>query len=349
MTVNVDHAAAKRHLESTWSKLETIQTPDATPAQLIQQILSAKDVTFKYLLITGILAKLTNPSAHPRAIQASSSLSGAYDARSLCHSIIVPFEKTKGNLWGLSNEPYVNKPARHPEHRGDNPQLRNGDLARTLHKALEAANSSSPTDVERMLAHCLRIGKTHAASIVSANIDTDVNLKHVISFVHEFLKETGGGARLAAVAGAFIVLNANDMGVKIHPPNASDTFAKTAGDIEVFADKKLIMAFECKHRPMNLADVEHGLKKAKERGVQEYCFIIASGMTEESRIIARIEAASDETDASVLNIYEVCLAWSVMLTPVRRSMFGETVAQILNGMRLQDQANAAATLWNSLK
>jgi hypothetical protein len=109
--------------------------------QLIENVLGASDVTFKYILVTGYLAKYVNPSAHARAIQVGSSLTGAYDARSLCHRVVVGFEKSKGNLFGLSNEPFVNKPARHPEHDGDNAQLRNKLGAKTLHNALEQAQS----------------------------------------------------------------------------------------------------------------------------------------------------------------------------------------------------------------
>jgi hypothetical protein len=91
--------------------------------QLIENVLGASGVTFKYILVTGYLAKCVNRAAHARAIQVGSSLTQAHDARSLCHKVVVGFEKSKGNLFGLSKEPFVNKPARHPEHDGDNTQL----------------------------------------------------------------------------------------------------------------------------------------------------------------------------------------------------------------------------------
>ena len=118
MSVNVDLGAAKAALDKAWAEVSSNSRPPAAMAQLIEKVLRASDVTFKYILVTGYLAKCVSPSAHARAIQVGSKLTGAYDARSLCHKVVVGFEKSKGNLFGLSNEPFVSKPARHPEHDG---------------------------------------------------------------------------------------------------------------------------------------------------------------------------------------------------------------------------------------
>src|SRR4051794_30739498 len=124
MALVVDHLKAQKQLEIAWKATEEVKAPPRI-AQLIDVILGASDITFKYLLVTAFLAKSVNPRIHARAIQAGSKLDGAYDARSLCHGVVVGFEKSKGNLFGLSNEPFLNKPARHPEHDGTNPQIRN--------------------------------------------------------------------------------------------------------------------------------------------------------------------------------------------------------------------------------
>src|SRR5690348_6497937 len=113
MAENVDQDLATTKLLQAWAKVDKPRiAPPEQARKLIDAVMSSKDVTFKYILVTGLLAKSTNPSIHPRAIQTGSKLANAYDARSLCHSVIVPFEKTRGDLFGLSNEPFVNKPAR---------------------------------------------------------------------------------------------------------------------------------------------------------------------------------------------------------------------------------------------
>jgi hypothetical protein len=350
--VRVDPAQALANLKRAWQKAEAGKSGlDPNIVGQIDAILQAKDVTFRYILVTGVLAKLTNPKAHPRALQTQSSLDGAYDARSLCHNVVVPFEKSKGNLFGMSNEPFVNKPARHAEHRGDNPQLRNSRGAAALHRVLEIADKSSPDIVEKMLVEILTIGKAKAESQVVALPDLDTNLKHLVDFVDGFLKENDGGARLAAVTGAFIRLLNDSATVKVYRPNASDTFAKTAGDVEVIKETVLVSAYECKHRPITKNDVIHGIKKAKEKGVSEYCFVIAAGYAtgEQAEIKALIASSQAELDVSLIELDKALLPWAVALNPTRRAVFGDAVTDILRDeMKRSEVADQAAQLWNSL-
>jgi hypothetical protein len=349
---SVDLAQARIKLGEAWGKIgdAKISAPPTTHAK-IQEIL-AGDVTYKYILVTGLLGKLTNPSVHPRSLQAGSKLPGAYDARSLCHSVVVSFEKTKGNLFGLSNEPFVNKPARHAEHDKANKQLRNKRLATLTHDVLEAAHKARPDEVEAMLVSALRIGKEIADSHITAQVDVDSNLRHVYRFLNKFLQETAGGARLVAVTGAFITLLSESFTVKVYPPNYSDKFARTAGDIEIFAGEDLLSAYECKHRALTLDDIHHGLQKAKARGTPEYCFIYASGLAdgEENAIENEIKKARKEMDASLVDIHIAAKLWAVVLNPQRRAEFGNTVTTILReAMKRAEVANTAAELWNSLE
>jgi len=98
MATTVDHDRALGALNRAWSDRHSKDRPPARMQQLIEQVLAATDITFKYILITGYLAKYVNPSVHARALQVGSKLNGAYDARSLCHKVVVGYEKTKGNL-----------------------------------------------------------------------------------------------------------------------------------------------------------------------------------------------------------------------------------------------------------
>jgi hypothetical protein len=298
------------------------------------------------------LGKRTNAKVHPRALQARSRLRGAYDARSLCHSVVVSFEKTKGNLFGLSNEPFLNKPARHPEHDADNPQLKNRRLATATHAVLEAARSASRAEVEAMLISALRICREAAANQVTAAVDTETNYRRVCDFVQQFLQESDGGARLVAVAGAFVTLLSENYAVKIYPPTYSDKFAQTSGDIEVLSADTLLSAYECKHRPLTLDDVRHGIKKATDRGIPEYCFVTADGLArgEEEQIGAEVQASAGERDVTLVDILLAAREWAVVLNPRRRSAFGATVTTILrNAMNRAHVGDAAAALWNSLE
>jgi hypothetical protein len=317
---------------------------------LIENVMAASDVTFKYILVTGYLAKCANPAAHARAIQAGSALNGAYDARSLCHKVVVGFEKSKGNLFGLSNEPYLNKPARHPEHNGSNPQLRNKIGAKILHRALEQAQSASPAKLRQGLVHILRVGAQHAAGEKQVKVTTKVNLAQVMSFITEFLAESDGGCRLVGVWGGFQALLSENREIKVYSPNASDYFGKTSGDVEVYYDGVLVSASECKQRPLNLDDVNHGLKKSRENDVPEYLFVISAGVADgqENAIENALRDHADEVDSALLDIWKLAVPLAALLNPLRRSQFGGKVVELLREMRKFESANAAAGLWNRL-
>lgn len=354
MAETVDHSSANSILKKAWADGESVRPPyrPAPPrmAQLIELLLGATDITFKYILVTGFLAKCVNPKINARALQAGSSLNGAYDARSLCHGVVVGFEKSKGNLFGLSNEPFLNKPARHPEHDGTNLQIRNKLLSRKLHEVLELANTASPSDVYAGLVHILKTGRKRMAEFKSAEIVAKTNLSHVIRFSNEFLKETDGGSRLVAVWGAFTQLLSSEAEIKVYSPNASDFFGKTAGDVEVYYENILVSASECKQRPLNLDDVTHGIKKALTKGVPEYLFIYSAGLQDEqeNEIKEAITKNSGKIDLALVNVWQEMHPLAKALNPKRRAIFGETVTDLLREMRKFDSANVAAEIWNRL-
>jgi hypothetical protein len=314
----------------------------------IDGVMSASDVTFKYILATGYVSKVTNPRIHARALQTGSFLKESYDARSVCHKAVVPFEKSKGNLFGLSNEPFVNKPARHPEHNQENEQLRNKIGARVLHTALEAAQSASVEQVFAGLAYILRRGREKAASEKQAEIKQATSIPNVLSFCRKFLEATDGGARLVAVWGAFTTLLAEDATITVQSPNASDHYTKTAGDVEVSYDDTVVSASECKQRPLTSDDVIHGLRKAA--GVPEYLFVVSVGIGtgQEAAVRSALNDAAKTIDTDLVDIYQE-LPWLVRaLNPHRRGQFGEVVVALCRKMRKFDSANAAAELWNKV-
>ncbi|HEY3857654.1 MAG TPA: restriction endonuclease, SacI family [Verrucomicrobiae bacterium] len=350
MSVNVDHDSAKKTLERAWKDIGSSSRPPGRMQKLIDDVMSASDITFKYILVTGYLAKYVNQAVHARAIQVGSKLEGAYDARSLCHRVIISFEKERGNLFGLSNEPFVNKPARHPEHDGNNLQLRNKLGAKLLHEALEEAQTSSKGKIYQGLVHILRVGAMHGADQKQAQVSPKVNLTQVTSFIQQFLRETDGGSRLVSVWGAFQMLLCENAKIKVYSPNVSDFFGKTSGDVETYYDGVLVSASECKQRPLNVDDVNHGIKKAVEKRVLEYVFVISSGIAEgqETAIKEALHAHSKNVDLLLIDILKQTGFLASLLNPFRRAKFGLCVVDSLRAMRKFDTANIAADLWNKI-
>ena len=347
----VDHRDAQRVLEQAWSDTNQAQIVPPIPLKnLIEKVFAARSGSkgFKYVLVTGALAKAVSPEIHPRALQAGSSLRGAYDARSLCHKVVVSFEKTKGNLFGMSNEPFLSKPLRHPEHYKDNPQLRNKSMATALHDALELIREAEPEDVHSALVHMLRLGKMRSQSIKAAVTIAHCTLSLCETFLAQFLTKADGGARLVAIWASILKLTNEDADVRVYNPNSSDTYAKTTGDVEVFEEETLVSASECKHRPLNLDDIEHGLQK--NRTGTEYVFVTAAGLQrgQESLIMHRIRDARKGADVSLIDAHAEFPLFLKMLGPHRRKNFGPIVGELLRNMKEFDCAEEAVDLWNNL-
>lgn len=246
---HVDHRDAVSVIERAWLDVENESLlPSPGLKELIERVMRAQGAKgFRYALITGILAKNVNPAVHPRALQAQSALPGAYDARSLCHRVVVSFEKTRGNLFGLSNEPFVSKALRHPEHDKDNPQLRNKRAARDLHEALELVRTAGNEEVYSALVYTLRLGKANAATMRPAEVASEHNLKMCEEFVERFLQRAEGGARLVALWGAFLSLGNEETEVKVYGPNQSDEYSGTLGDVDLSFGERM-QAPRSKHR-----------------------------------------------------------------------------------------------------
>ena len=117
MAISVDHSQAEQILlHSLQQAQQAGYQPTSKHRQLISDVILGTHLTYRYILITNLLAKAVNSHVHPLTLQAGAAHSGAFDARSLCHKVFVPFERKylNGKL-GRSNEPFLNKPARFTE------------------------------------------------------------------------------------------------------------------------------------------------------------------------------------------------------------------------------------------
>ena len=260
----------------------------------------------------------------------------------------MPFEKSKGNLFGLSNEPFLIKSLRHPEHDKDNPQLRNKKISALLHDALELIRVAPEAEAYSAVVHVLRLGKQRAELASVAPSAGEHDLAICSEFVQEFLQKAAGGARLVALWVAMLQLSDEDSEVKAYNPNQSDAFAGTIGDVEVFIEGDLVSASECKHRPINLEDVEHGLRKNTSGA--EYIFVIAAGFEtqQEENIRKKIAQAGELGDISLVEAQSEFASVLKILGPHRRRRLGTAVTVLLRTMREFESAEEAAALWSRL-
>jgi hypothetical protein len=102
--------------------------------------------------------------------------------------------------------------------------------------------------------------------------------------------------------------------------------------------------------PVTPDDIRHGIRKAVEHGVLDYCFVFTAGYSiGQEETIRQIIHQTDEITALLVDMNASVLDWTTTLNPIRRAKFGETVVAILRkDMRRAKIADKAAELWNLL-
>lgn len=247
----------------------------------IERIINGSHLTFRYMLFTGLLVAVTDRKFHPRCLQDNAQVEGAFDARSLCQKVVVPFEKKmlNGRL-GASNEPYANKPARYPMIEKTNAVRKGTDeaLLFALYDVLEFIHGAED-DVRRaafrfMLSLVCRLPPNKAS--VTALPPIASSITDVEAFFAFLGAHTKGIASVSVLAAFFHMFYPVGTKIKVHPSTESGASSNEVGDIDLeFADGRTY-AVEVKDKSYSDVDVNHACEKALHSGVSKLVF--ASGM-----------------------------------------------------------------------
>lgn len=348
MAVSVDNETADELLDAEWKRVlqtdEDTFVDDQQVREQLREVLNASQLTYKYILVTNVLAKATNPDIDYRAMQAQWEDDGAYNARSLGHDVLVEWEKANGERLGGSNEPFLNKPARYPSFSMENSH-RSKDAHRRLYELLSRleektnAGDIDPVDVLRQtLFEISQLPKQTIdfVGVSSAPYDT------VDSVVSGYLETSGGGERLAAVtAGAMRAYYEHAGGdnviIEAEHANVPDEFSEAAGDVEITRDGELIEAIEVKDKPSERSDIQHAITKGRANELDQYLYLVGNGWrseTERENALADMEAA----DIEIVLLYpDEILSLLKFVGDGGRSMFVKEVADVLDEMRAETE------------
>lgn len=266
MAISINHKEAEKVLLAAF---RTRCTKDDDISRRIEKILNGNHKTYKYILVNGLLAKATDDSVNPLTLQAGSELEGAFDARSLCHKVLVQFERDfLHNALGGSNEPFLNKPARFPELSEKN-AVRKGEDKKALLSLIHIFNhikSSQESNAYLACAlQCLndRIEKLQALN--ESSIIYSPTLVEVYEFVIRFCgKSFEGETSVLIVATLEKLYHASLTGnysVVAHKVNQSGASSKEVGDIDIFKDGFFKYAIEVKDKDFTAYDISHAFDK----------------------------------------------------------------------------------------
>jgi hypothetical protein len=228
-----------------------------------------------------LLGKATEQNVNPLALQAKADLEGAYDARSLCHNVIVPFERTfLSNALGGSNEPYLNKPARFTQLSLEN-AVRGGKDTEVL-KALIEVLSAMDTSKKAMeyLACGLEVLKRRIhslAKVKEVGAKYDPTVTEIFDFILKLIKDAQDGESCVLVVATLEKLYYGNLGsryhVEAHKANQSGASSQEIGDIDLYLNEGLLYSIEVKDKDFNKHDFDHAVKKVITAGGNKVHFI----------------------------------------------------------------------------
>lgn len=268
-----------------------------THEELIDYVIDNTHLTYKYVLFTALLSKATDEKINPLCLQKKSTLPGAYDARTICHKVIVPFEmEVLKKAMGGSNEPFLNKPARFPELSKTNAVRRGNDQ-----NILNALCDNLPTiktsqDAFDCLVYLLcKLIKLRDAQKKSLNFyvrETSNTPALLWTYIIKALKESFEGEILTLmVAGTYHLIYKDRPGarVEVHPVNQSGASGREVSDLDIYVDNELISSNELKDKNFSEPDVRHAADKVITAGGNQMLFIFGPRACPESDFINDIQ------------------------------------------------------------
>jgi hypothetical protein len=281
--LKIDHNMAEKILREATRTVASKRnyTPQSSMNNSIGKVIAGTHLTFRYVLLTGLLAKATEPKANPLCLQAGAPLSGAYDARSLCHKVIVPLEQEllAGKLGG-SNEPFLNKPARFTHLALSNAVRKGSDLEAlklviNILSSPELEKSSLPALYDSLY-HVLQRPVRAATEVATRAISSSDNSAAIKAMLHRFLSQSHEGEASVIVVGALLktLYSAQaELLVKVHPTNQAGSSSREICDIDITANGVPLMGVEVKDKNYSEHDIAHAVSKAAANQLTKMLFV----------------------------------------------------------------------------
>lgn len=289
-----EDAAAK--LQDAYATSLTNKTINCQYADFIDFIIDNTHLTYKYVLFTALLSKATDPTVNALCLQKKSTLPGAYDARTVCHKVIVPFEmKILGKALGGSNEPFLNKPARFPELSKDNAVRRGNDQSLLNSLCDNLPKITTAEDAYGCLVYLLRkliVLKDAQKSMTTFTVERSSNLPaRLFAYMEKALEQNYEGEVLTLlVAGAYHLLyNTPNATVEVHPVNQSGASGREVSDLDIYVNGNLVASNELKDKDYSETDVRHAADKVLSAGGTKMLFVEGPHSNANGSFIPNIE------------------------------------------------------------
>lgn len=259
--------------------------------EAIRRTVKGKTTSYRYALPTQVLAKVVDPSLDCRCLQVKRGGPSAFDARSFCKKVIVPFNREHGNVLGTSEDPYVSKPLRHEEissiYRDEIKDKEGWDDLCLLTQEIE--NRKDVNFTEKVLDQTLiEIYRRLSEIRVSYLIPQRVSLGKVEELIERYMAEPSGGVRPEVVAYSLLKTAGKRFNLFNRVESSKATTANRmigrVADIECYgSNNEIKLAANVKDIPLTKGMVEDQTGKTHEGKVRNLLFLAFKGIRGDER------------------------------------------------------------------
>ncbi|MCL4506165.1 MAG: restriction endonuclease, SacI family [Chloroflexi bacterium] len=283
----------RNYLHERWNRLLG-QYPDGNPPdplpddqadlkELIRRGLTAHDKTYHYVLPTQVLCKVVNPELDCHSIQAQWNHPGAFDARTIAHEVIVPFDGVNFGVLGNAPSPYINNPVRVPavtvEYRGNRKRI---DEWNNLIAVLDIVEASGNPEFVKLIFDQILVDLIRLLQDVRVTypVPNRASLDTTQRLIDDYTRVRSGGDRLEVLTAALIRTVGTRFNVfddiRHERVNAADAASGMLADIECWLNQVIVFLVEVKDRPLTLTELDSKLQNARANSVTEILFIADS-------------------------------------------------------------------------
>lgn len=285
---------ASAQLRASWEDIADLAkegepTDSITDTNMLESIgksVNSSSISYRYVLPTQLLAKVVESSLDAKCLQVARGGAGAFDARSLAHKVIVPFDQANHRVLGGSPEPYVNNPLRVPEVSESyrSPQRNKTDwdhLCRVLGTVEERQDTAFTLLVFKQV--LIELYRRLTSVNVVYPVPNRISLERCLLLLQEFLSDASGGDRLLALTSALFQV----LGARFHlfarvrraTITTADQSAGMVADLECLADDgSIVMAVEVKDKVLTVSQVNDKIPDLRTSGISEIFFVAQQGV-----------------------------------------------------------------------
>ncbi len=264
----MNNIEVRQWLDEAWSRV--LEAGSGEPNVEIDRLVNSELASIRYAILTQMLGKIANMDRSLLSLQVGEhETPGAWDPRSFCSAVIVPWVADNHDVLGKSPDPYVNNPLRRPRLDKGMRQLRRRKEWEALVAYLSPLDDVSKSDLEAAFVCCLEsAARRYAAQSFGYQVPLRVSLPQMLGALETFLAEASGGLRPLVVTAAMMAVLGRSFSifesVTSQGLNESDSSGGVPGDVMCFdGSGNLVLAVEVKDRALTMADIRSSTRKAR--------------------------------------------------------------------------------------